>query len=118
MPSSKEETGSETVEEGQNHVKESGTEEIPDTELHYTMETKVWDVIDDSDFEGYGRLIFPADYEQAVERANEERDNQEYPEINTASTNNKVYKLLDIIYCALKQNGVTTNVTLFCFVCF
>jgi len=61
MPSSKEETGSETVEEGQDQVKESGTEEIPDTELHYTMETKVWDVIDDSDFEGYGRLIFPAD---------------------------------------------------------
>lgn len=61
IPSSKEETGSETVEEGQDQVKESGTEEIPDTELHYTTETKVWDVIDDPDFEGYGRLIFPAD---------------------------------------------------------
>ena len=30
-------------------------------ESNYTVDTKVWDVIDDSVFEGYGRLIFPAD---------------------------------------------------------
>ncbi len=29
--------------------------------LDYTVDTRVWDVIDDSAFEGYGRLIFPAD---------------------------------------------------------
>ena len=61
IPSSGTETGSEKVEEAQDEVKESsGTEEIPDTEDNYTADTKVWDVIDDPDFEGYGRLIFPA----------------------------------------------------------
>jgi len=51
---------------------ESGTEAIADSEvstdaaednieMSYTAHTKVWDVIDDPAFEGYGRLIFPAD---------------------------------------------------------
>jgi hypothetical protein len=106
MPSSKEETSSETVEEGQDHVKESGTEEIPNTVLHYTMETKVWDVIDDSDFEGYGRLIFPADYEQAVERADEERDNQEYPEINTDISDLSQY---DTVYLGYQTWSMTLS---------
>lgn len=30
-------------------------------ELSYSVDTKVWDVINDPAFEGYGRLIFPAD---------------------------------------------------------
>ncbi len=30
-------------------------------EMSYTVDTKVWDVINDPTFEGYGRLIFPAD---------------------------------------------------------
>ncbi|WP_202171359.1 alpha/beta hydrolase [Bacillus sp. USDA818B3_A] len=70
--SSKAETGSEIVEEGQDPVKESGTKAIADTEIStdeaedylemiYTVDTKVWDVIDDPAFDGYGRLIFPAD---------------------------------------------------------
>jgi len=29
--------------------------------MSYTADTKVWDVINDPVFEGYGRLIFPAD---------------------------------------------------------
>jgi predicted esterase len=65
------ETGSVTDEEGLDSVKEIGTEAVADTEvstdaavdnieMSYTADTKVWDVIDDPDFEGYGRLIFPA----------------------------------------------------------
>jgi hypothetical protein len=30
-------------------------------EMNYSADTKIWDVIDDPVFEGYGRLIFPAD---------------------------------------------------------
>lgn len=30
-------------------------------EMSYTAESKIWDVINDPAFEGYGRLIFPAD---------------------------------------------------------
>jgi len=72
ISSSRAETGSETVEEGQDAVKESGTEARADTEvstdaaednirMSYTADIKVWDVIDDPAFEGYGRLIFPTD---------------------------------------------------------
>jgi hypothetical protein len=69
IPSSRAETGIETVEEGQDTVKESGTEAIADTEVStednietsYTADTKIWDVIDESAFEEYGRLIFPTD---------------------------------------------------------
>lgn len=49
ISSSRAETGSETVKEGQ------------DVGISYTADTKVWDVMDDPAFEGYGRLIFPAD---------------------------------------------------------
>jgi len=62
----------ETFEKGQAAEKESITEAIADTEIStdvpedyikdsYTADTKVWDVIDDPAFEGYGRRIFPAD---------------------------------------------------------
>jgi len=51
---SRAETGSDTVEEGPD------SEEV-NNEMNYTADTKVWDVIDDPAFEGYGRLIFPAD---------------------------------------------------------
>jgi len=62
----------ETFEKGQAAEKESITEAIADTEIStdvpedyiknsYTADTKVWDVIDDPAFAGYGRLIFPAD---------------------------------------------------------
>jgi acetyl esterase/lipase len=66
------ETVSETVNERQNAEKKIGTVAIAETKvstdtaedklrMSYTVDTKVWDVIDDPDFEGYGRLIFPAD---------------------------------------------------------
>ncbi|SHO45313.1 alpha/beta hydrolase [Anaerocolumna xylanovorans] len=53
-------------------MKETGTEAIEITKIstdtavdkierNYTADTKVWDVIDDPAFKGYGRLIFPAD---------------------------------------------------------
>lgn len=64
------ETVIETVEKGQAVVKESVTEAIADTEIStdapedyiktdYKADTKIWDVVDDPAFEGYGRLIFP-----------------------------------------------------------
>jgi acetyl esterase/lipase len=70
--SSRAETVTETVEKGQAAVKDSVTEAIADTEIStdapadyiktsYMADTKVWDVIDDPAFEGYGRRIFPAD---------------------------------------------------------
>jgi len=63
---------SETIEEGYDELKENNSETTADsvistdaagdnTEFKYTVDTKVWDVIDDPAFEGYGRLIFPAD---------------------------------------------------------
>jgi hypothetical protein len=72
ISSSRAETVIETVEKGQAETKESVTETITDTEIStdapedyiktgYTADTKVWDVIDDPVFEGYGRLIFLAD---------------------------------------------------------
>lgn len=72
ISSSRAETGSETAKEGQDAVTETGTEARADTErstdaavdnivMSYTADTKVWDVIDNPSFEGYGRLIFPAD---------------------------------------------------------
>ena len=72
ISSSRAETVIETVEKGQAATKESVTEAIAETEIStvtpedyiktgYTADTKVWDVIDDPAFEGYGRLIFPAD---------------------------------------------------------
>jgi len=72
ISSSKTETVIETVEKGQAATKESATEAIAATEIStaapedyiktgYMADTKVWDVIDDPAFEGYGRLIFPAD---------------------------------------------------------
>jgi predicted esterase len=72
ISSSRAETVIETVEKGQAATKESVTEAIADTEIStdapedyiktsYMADTKVWDVIDDPAFEGYGRLIFPAD---------------------------------------------------------
>jgi predicted esterase len=72
ISSSRAETVIETVEKGQAAAKESVTEAIADTEISidapedtiktsYTADTKVWDVIDDPAFAGYGRLIFPAD---------------------------------------------------------
>ena len=72
ISSSRAETVIETVEKGQAAAKESVTEAIADTEIStdapedyiktgYMADTKVWDVIDDPAFEGYGRLIFPAD---------------------------------------------------------
>jgi acetyl esterase/lipase len=62
----------ETVEKGQAAAKESGSEATADTEIStdapedyrktgYRATTKVWDVIEDPAFEGYGRLIFPVD---------------------------------------------------------
>lgn len=70
--SSRSETGSETVEERRTEVKDSDTEAIAQNEVStvtaednkkmvYTLNTKVWDVIDNPAFKGYGRLIFPAD---------------------------------------------------------
>ena len=72
ISSSRAETVIEAVEKGQAAAKESVTEAIADTEIStdapedyqktsYTADTKVWDVIDDPAFAGYGRLIFPAD---------------------------------------------------------
>jgi len=60
-----------TVGESRDTVNESGIESIADSEqnmdtgennleMSYTTDTKVRDVINDPDFEGYGRLIFPA----------------------------------------------------------
>ncbi|WP_148434752.1 hypothetical protein [Gracilibacillus massiliensis] len=62
------ETSSETINEGQVTVNESDTEATADTqvptedniEISYTADTKIWDIIDEPVFEGYGRLIFPA----------------------------------------------------------
>lgn len=61
------ETARETVNEAQDTVNESGTEAIENTEIStqdnieisYTADTKIWNVIDEPAFEGYGRLIFP-----------------------------------------------------------
>lgn len=64
--------------EGQPAAKESVTAAITDTGIAtdtpqdysrtgYTANTKVWDVMDDPAFEGYGRLIFPAD--QTIDRS-------------------------------------------------
>lgn len=72
ISSSRAETVTGTVEKGQAATKESVTEVIADSEIStdapedyiktsYTEDTKVWDVIDDPAFAGYGRLIFPAD---------------------------------------------------------
>ena len=72
LSSARAETVIETVEKGQAAAKESVTEATAATEKStdapedytktgYTADTKVWDVIDDPAFEGYGRLIFPAD---------------------------------------------------------
>jgi len=72
ISSSRSETVTETVENGQAATKESVTEAIADTEIStdapedyiktgYMANTKVWDVINDPAFAGYGRLIFPAD---------------------------------------------------------
>lgn len=72
ISTSRAETVIETVEKGQAAAKESGSEAIADTEIStdapedyqktgYMADTKVWDVIDDPVFEGYGRRIFPAD---------------------------------------------------------
>ena len=72
ISSSRAETGSETAKEGQDAMKETSTEARADTErstdagvdnivMSYSADTKVWDVIDNPAFEGYGRLIFPAD---------------------------------------------------------
>ncbi|WP_424474932.1 alpha/beta hydrolase [Oceanobacillus kimchii] len=61
------ETARETVDEGQDTVNETDTESTADIEvsteeeMNYTANTKVWDVIDEPVFEGYGRLIFPVD---------------------------------------------------------
>jgi acetyl esterase/lipase len=71
ISSSSAETVIETVEKRQAATKESVTEAIAATEIStdapedhiktsYTADTKVWDVIDDPAFAGYGRLIFPA----------------------------------------------------------
>ena len=57
---------------GQDEVKKTDTEAIADTEvskdvgvdnieINYTTDTRVWDVVNDPAFTGYGRLIFPAD---------------------------------------------------------
>jgi predicted esterase len=72
ISSSRAEPVTETIEKGQATTKESATEAIADPEIStdtpegyiktgYTADTKVWDVINDPAFEGYGRLIFPAD---------------------------------------------------------
>ncbi|MFX3636764.1 MAG: alpha/beta hydrolase [Candidatus Pristimantibacillus sp.] len=51
-----------SIERRQDTAKDSGTAAIEENiEMSYTADTKVWDVIDDPVFEGYGRLIFPAD---------------------------------------------------------
>lgn len=65
--SSRAETGWDAIEQGQDAVKESTDTEVSanvlenNIETSYTPDTKVWDVIDDPTFEGYGRLIFPVD---------------------------------------------------------
>jgi len=72
ISSSRAETVIETVEGGQAATKAPGSEAIAATETPtdapedhikpgYMADTKVWDVIDDPVFAGYGRLIFPAD---------------------------------------------------------
>ncbi len=72
ITSSRAETVIETVKNGQAAAKESVTEAIVDTEIStiapedylktsYMAGTKVWDIMNDPAFEGYGRLIFPAD---------------------------------------------------------
>lgn len=72
ISSSSTKTVIETVEIGQAAAQDSATEAIADTAIStaapedtiktgYTADTKVWDVIDNPAFEGYGRLIFPAD---------------------------------------------------------
>jgi len=72
VSSSRAETVIETVEGGQAATKEPASEAIADTEIStdapedhiktgYTADTRVWDVIDNPAFAGYGRLIFPAD---------------------------------------------------------
>jgi predicted esterase len=72
ISSSKAEPVTETVEKGQAETKEPAAEAIADTEIStdapedymktgYKADTKVWDVINDPAFQGYGRLIFPAD---------------------------------------------------------
>ncbi len=66
------ETVTETAENAQERTEESVTEataeitlstDVPDDFIgtSYTADTKVWKVMDDPAFEGYGRLIFPAD---------------------------------------------------------
>jgi acetyl esterase/lipase len=71
VSSSKAEAATGTVEKGQVATNESVTETITESEIFtnvpegyiktsYTADTKIWDVIDDPAFEGYGRLIFPA----------------------------------------------------------
>lgn len=72
ISSSRADTVIESVEKGQAATKESVPAAIADSEIStdapedtiksgYTADTKVWDVIDDPAFKGYGRLIFPAD---------------------------------------------------------
>ncbi len=72
ISSSRTETVNETVEKGHATAKVSATEAIADTAIStdapedylktgYRADTKIWDVIDDPAFKGYGRLIFPAD---------------------------------------------------------
>jgi hypothetical protein len=74
ISSSRAEIVTETVEKAPAPAKDSATEAIADPELSteapepedyvktgYKADTKVWDVIDDPAFAGYGRLIFPAD---------------------------------------------------------
>ncbi len=72
ISSSRTKTVSVPAEKGQTATKGSVPEATPDSEIstaapendfdtHYTADTKVWDVIDNPAFEGYGRLIFPAD---------------------------------------------------------
>lgn len=72
ISSSREETVIGTVEKEQLATKESVTAAIAETEMStdapedhiktvYNVDTKVWDVINDPAFAGYGRLIFPAD---------------------------------------------------------
>ncbi len=83
IPSSRAEIVIETVEKGQAATKESVTEAIAVTEIStdapedyiktgYTADTKVWDVMDDPAFKGYGRLIFPTD--QTIDRSMALRD--------------------------------------------
>lgn len=72
ISSSSAETVTETVEKGQAATKESVTEAIADAAIAteapedyiktgYMTDTKVWNVINDPAFAGYGRLIFPVD---------------------------------------------------------